>query len=148
MWIIRQERLCDNINFIVQSDISVPVPLWKTCQMVTSIILHDFTRFFCDSRKNIEYTERNSILLLWSRWVTQTVMFTKGQEILKRDVWSWSTHVWSKGQLISKCLFGIFNSPKKRPKNFDFTTIVLKVELFSFVFWENWRHQKRHFEIN
>ena len=42
-----------------------------------------------------------------------------------------------KGQLISKCHFGIFNSPKKRTKKFDFTTIVPHVELFSFVFWEN-----------
>ena len=43
----------------------------------------------------------------------------------------------SKGQLISKCLFGIFNSPKKRTKKFDFTTMVPQIELFSFVFWEN-----------
>ena len=26
----------------------------------------------------------------------------------------------NKGQLISKCRFGIFNSPKKRTKKFDF----------------------------
>ena len=45
-----------------------------------------------------------------------------------------------KGQLISKCLFG---SIFKRTKKFDFTTKVPQVELFfSFVFWENWRHQK------
>ena len=44
---------------------------------------------------------------------------------------------YSKGQLISKYLFGIFNSPKKRTKKFDFTTMVFQVELFSFVFWEN-----------
>ena len=42
-----------------------------------------------------------------------------------------------KGQLISKCLFGIFNSPKKMNEK-----IRLQVELFSFVFWENWKHQK------
>ena len=48
----------------------------------------------------------------------------------------------SKGQLISKCLFGIFHSPKKRTKKFDFTTMVPQVELFSFVFWENWWHQR------
>ena len=48
----------------------------------------------------------------------------------------------TKGQLISKCLSGIFNYPKKRTKNFNFTTMVLQVELFSFVFWENWRNQK------
>ena len=29
-----------------------------------------------------------------------------------------------KGQLISKCLFGFFNSPKKQTKKFDFTTMV------------------------
>ena len=43
----------------------------------------------------------------------------------------------SKGQLISKCLFGIFNSPKNRTKKIDFTTMVPQVELFSFVIWEN-----------
>ena len=47
-----------------------------------------------------------------------------------------------KGQLISKCLFGIFNSPKKWTKKIIFTAMVTQVELFSFVFWENWRHQK------
>ena len=46
-----------------------------------------------------------------------------------------------KGHLISKCLFGIFNSFKNRTKKFDFTTMVTQVELFLFVFWENWRHQ-------
>ena len=38
-----------------------------------------------------------------------------------------------KGQLISKCLFGIFNPPKKRTKKINFTTL----ELFSFIFREN-----------
>ena len=47
-----------------------------------------------------------------------------------------------KGQLISKCLFGIFNCPKKQTKKFNFTIMVPKVKLFLFVFWENWRHQK------
>ena len=35
-----------------------------------------------------------------------------------------------KGQLISKCLFGIFNSPKKRTKKFNFTTMVPQVDFF------------------
>ena len=48
----------------------------------------------------------------------------------------------AKGQLISKCLFGIFNFPKKQTKQLDFTTMVPQVELFLFIFWENWRHQK------
>ena len=42
-----------------------------------------------------------------------------------------------KGHLISKCLFGIFNSPKKGTKTFDFTTMAPQVEMFLFVFWEN-----------
>ena len=37
-----------------------------------------------------------------------------------------------KGQLISKCLFGIFNFPKKRTKKFDFTTMVSQVCFRSF----------------
>ena len=42
-----------------------------------------------------------------------------------------------KGQLILKCLFGIFNTPKNLMKEFDFTTMVPQVELFPFIFWEN-----------
>ena len=41
------------------------------------------------------------------------------------------------GQLISKCLFVILNSPEKRTKKFDSTTMVPQVEFFSFVFWVN-----------
>ena len=48
----------------------------------------------------------------------------------------------AKSQLISKCLFGIFNSPKNQQKKFDFTIMVPQVELFSFVLWENVRKQK------
>ena len=43
----------------------------------------------------------------------------------------------SKGQLISKCLFGIFNSPKKRTKQIDFTAMAPQIELSSNVLWEN-----------
>ena len=46
-------------------------------------------------------------------------------------------HPHPKGQLIWKCLFGIFNSPKNRTKKFNFTTMLPQVELFSFIFWEN-----------
>ena len=54
------------------------------------------------------------------------------------------------GQLISKFHFGIFNSSKNRMKKFDLTTILwhLQVELFSFVFLEELKTPKRHFEIN
>ena len=48
---------------------------------------------------------------------------------------------YGKGQLISKCLFGIFNSSRKKPTKFDFTTMVLQVKMFLFVFWENLKHQ-------
>ena len=53
-----------------------------------------------------------------------------------------------KDQLISKCLFGLFNSPKKLTKKFDFTTMVPQVKLFSFVFLGELKTPKRHFEIN
>ena len=43
----------------------------------------------------------------------------------------------SKSQLISKCLFSIFNSPNKRTIKINFTTMVPQVDLFSFTFWEN-----------
>ena len=75
------------------------------------------------------------------------------------------THCIHKGQLISKCLFGTFNSSKKPTKKFDLPTIltsVLKisittafgklifgtdvmvpqVELFSFVFLEELKTPK------
>ena len=54
----------------------------------------------------------------------------------------------SKGQLISKGLFGILNSSKKRMKKFNSTTMIPQVDLFSFVFWKNLKTPKRHFEIN
>ena len=37
----------------------------------------------------------------------------------------------TKGQLISKCLFGFLNSRKKQTKKFDFTTTVPQVDLFT-----------------
>ena len=43
-------------------------------------------------------------------------------------------HNTGKGQLISKGLFSILNSPKNRTKKFDFTTMIPQVDLFSFVF--------------
>ena len=52
-----------------------------------------------------------------------------------------------KGQLISKYLFGIFNSSKKRTKKFDLTTMVVvpQVELFSFLFLEEFEDTKNTF---
>ena len=54
----------------------------------------------------------------------------------------------AKGQLISKGLFAILNSSKKRRKKFDLTTVILQVDLFSSVFWKNLKTPKIHFEIN
>ena len=51
----------------------------------------------------------------------------------------------TKGQLISKCLFGIFNSPKKPTKKFEFTTMVPQVKLFLFVFWGRIEDTKKTF---
>ena len=48
----------------------------------------------------------------------------------------------TKGHLISKSVFGIFNFSKKRPKKINLSTMLPQVEFFSFVFWKNWRHQK------
>ena len=45
----------------------------------------------------------------------------------------------SKGQEMSFC-YPQFS--QKTNKWFNFTTMVPQVELFSFVFWENWRHLK------
>ena len=52
-----------------------------------------------------------------------------------------------KGQLISKCIFGVFNSPEKRTKKFNFTTMLPEVELFLLFFLEELKTPKRHFEI-
>jgi hypothetical protein len=52
----------------------------------------------------------------------------------------------TKGQLISKCLFGVFTSPKKQTKKFDFTAMVPQVELFLFVFLGELKTQKKTFQ--
>jgi hypothetical protein len=55
----------------------------------------------------------------------------------------------AKSQLISKCLFGIFNSPKKRTKKFDFTKYYGTSTRIVFVhFLGELKTSKIHFEIN
>ena len=39
-------------------------------------------------------------------------------------------------------------SSKKRTKEFDFTTMIPQVDLFSFIFWRKSKTPKNHFEIN
>ena len=53
-----------------------------------------------------------------------------------------------KGQLISKGLFSILNSPKKRKKEINFTTMILQVSMFSIVFREKLKTPRRRFQIN
>ena len=52
----------------------------------------------------------------------------------------------SKGQLISKYFFQVIDFLTKN--NFDFTTMIPQVDLFSFVFWRESTTPKNHFEIN
>ena len=54
----------------------------------------------------------------------------------------------SKGQTKSKWFFQTDVSSKNRTNEFDFTTMILQVDLFSFVFWKKLKTPKRHFEIN
>ena len=55
----------------------------------------------------------------------------------------------SKGQLISKCLFGIFNSPQKWTKKFNFTYYYGTSSRIVFVsFLGELKTPKRNFEIN
>ena len=44
--------------------------------------------------------------------------------------------LFTKGQLISKCLFGVFNSPKKRTKTIRPEVHIIVVEFFCWVFQE------------
>ena len=60
----------------------------------------------------------------------------------------YSSNYITKGQLISKCLFGIFNSPKKWTKKFDFTTMVTSSRIVFVRCLGELKTQKRHFEIN
>ena len=52
-----------------------------------------------------------------------------------------------KAQLISKGLFDILNSSKKRRKKFNFTAMIPQVNLFSFVFWKKAKTPKKPFGI-
>ena len=67
------------------------------------------------------------------------LMNTADHKLIKEEFFYYCL---DKGQLISKGLFGILNSPKKQTKKIDFTTMVPHVKLFLFIFWENWKHQK------
>ena len=52
-----------------------------------------------------------------------------------------------KGQLSSNGVLMSSISSKKRMKEFDFTTMIPQIDLFSFVFWRKSKTPKNHFEI-
>ena len=56
------------------------------------------------------------------------------------------TKISVKGQLISKCLFGVFNSPKKRLKTIRLEEVVKSNFLVRFL--GELKIPKRYFEIN
>ena len=59
--------------------------------------------------------------------------------------------VYSKGQLNSKGLFGMYPQffQKTNEKNSTYlATMIPQVDLFSFIFWKNLKTPKRNFEIN
>ena len=80
--------------------------------------MSQFTVNFLITRKNI------------ASYQAQLIEFVNSMKQLT------SLFILPKGQLISKGLFGILNSSKKRTKKFDLTTMILQLELFSFVFWK------------
>ena len=51
----------------------------------------------------------------------------------------------TKGQLISKCLFGIFNSSKKRTKKIDLITMLPQVVIVFVRFLEEFEDTKKKF---
>ena len=53
----------------------------------------------------------------------------------------------AKGQLILKGVLMSSISSKKRTKEFDFTTMIPQIDLFSFIFWRKLKATKKHFEI-
>ena len=53
--------------------------------------------------------------------------------------------LYSKGQTKSKLFFQADVSSKKRTNEFNFTTMIPQVDLFSFVFWKKLKTPKRHF---
>ena len=87
-------------------------------------------------------------LLIWWKLALKTIdmiLFTEIQKIDKEIRYriQWKIFWFCiKCQLISKCLFDVFNSSKKMNKNnLTWGTIVIKSK-FLFVCWENWRYQK------
>ena len=80
-----------------------------------------------------------------NQFCSQAIFPQEAMQELKSKSWS-AKYLSSKGQLISKGLFGIngiLNSPKNWTKKFNFTTMILQVTTcYRLFFGRNWRHQK------
>ena len=102
--------------------------------------------------KNLHRTAKRWCLVFARLFLQQVGDANSKKDMQKPSITTkhWSFLFWQgfKGQLISKGLFGILYSPKKRTKKFDFNTMIPQVDLFSFVFWEKLKTPRRHFEIN
>ena len=108
--------------------------IWGRGTRRRKLFLKMCSNFAFDSSVILQISEIGHLNKDWSFWKNQE----KGKKQAKQKT---STNLATlcceaKGQLISKCLFGIFNSPKKRTKKFNFTTKIPQVDLFSFLFWE------------
>ena len=76
----------------------------------------------------------NFSLKHWNKPTIKRAISNQEKIILTFKVCCSMCQLITKGHSISKRLFGIFNSHKKRTKKFGFTTMVPQVELF-FIFW-------------
>ena len=77
-------------------------------------------------------------LILWK----QVSCFVHTTQTIQYLFYLLCTYHITKGQLILKCLFGIFKSPKKRAKKFDFTTMEPQVDCFCSFFFEELKNLK------
>ena len=132
---------------------------WADHMAGNSRIIHRFSglrkvwlrTFFLDSWSDTQ--EVGMILIVGYFLIECWVEFMIPQQLsLTINIIEWEIKSFDKikGQLISKCLFGVFNSPKKRTKTIRLevcTSIVVKSNFFV-CFMGELKIPKRHFGIN
>ena len=111
--------------FLLQSKVSCKISSTFLKQTLEQVVLYQTNLIFCQSSQNI--TTYFPIVSL------PNTCLEHSQSML------------SKGQLISKCPFVIFNSSKKRMKKFNLTTMIPQIDLFSFIFLEEFEETKKTF---
>ena len=103
-------------------------------------------------RMMIGQTQHKALLLRYAIFISFVQLLCQSEQYDRPLTWEWHLRklhlVHSKGQLISKRLFGIPIYSEKRTKKYNLTTMISQVDLFSFLFWKNLKTPKRHFEIN